>query len=94
LTLLLQKPNTARSYDEANFNCFELHTLEDEFQSELNQPRICPRCRAGHDAEVLIVGGTANGVGRRELGPIKDVEELRAKLEIEPIVGAKSCSLE
>src|SRR6266436_1010654 len=68
-----------------DFNSFERHILEDEFQPELNQPRICPGSRAGYDPEVPIVRGAANGVGRRELSP---------KLEAEPVVGGKPCSLE
>ena len=60
----------------------------------MNQPRICPRSRAGHDPEVLIVGCAANRVGRGKLSSIEDVEELRAKLEAETFVGAEPCSLE
>ncbi len=70
------------------------YTLEDEFQSELNQAWICPRRRAGYNPEVLIVGGATNGVGRRELRSIEDVEELCSKLDVESVVGGKSCSLE
>src|SRR6267142_7000710 len=78
----------------ASFNCFQRHTLEDDFQSKLNQARICPGSRAGYNPEVLIVGRAADCIGRSELRSIEDVEELRSKLEAEPIVGGKSCSLE
>jgi hypothetical protein len=77
-----------------NFNCLEPHILENEFQTELNQARICPGSRAGYDPEVLVVGGAANRVGRGKLRSIEDVEEFRSKLKAEPIVGGKSCSLE
>ena|SRR6267143_2852283 len=84
-----------RTYEHGlDFISFERHILEDEFQAELNQARICPRSRAGYDPEVPIVGGAANGVGRSELSPIENVEELRSKLQAEPVVGGKPCSLE
>lgn len=84
-----------RTHDwRLNLSSFERHILEDEFQPELNQARICPRSRAGYDPEVPIVGGAASGIGRSELGPIENVEELSSKLEAEPIVGGKPCSLE
>jgi hypothetical protein len=43
--------------------------------------------------EVVIAGDTADGVGWGELRSIEDVEELRSKLEVKPVVGGKSCSL-
>ena len=63
--------------------------LEHEFQPELNQARVCPRSRTGYDPEVSIVGGAANGVGWSELSPVENVEELRSKLEAEPVVGGE-----
>src|SRR5216684_106745 len=84
-----------RAYQrEPSPNFFPRRTLEDEFESELNQPRICPGSRAGYDSEVLIISCAANGVGRGKLCSIEDIEKLRSKLEVEPVVGSKPRSLE
>ena len=83
----------ARTHQEPRCHRFE-HLLEDKFQSELNQPWIRSWSGAGYDAEVLVVGCATNCVGRSELCPIENVEELRSKLDVEPVVGGESCSLE
>src|SRR5882762_9125999 len=93
LKLLVQKPPKTRM-PPATSKCFVSYPLEHEFQSELNQPWICPGSRAGYYPEVLIVGGAANRIWRGELRSIGDVEELRSKLEAQPVVGGKLCSLE
>jgi len=90
---MVQKPLT-RVYLPLTSKCFERDPLEHEFQSELNQPWICPGSRAGYHPEVLVVGGAAYRIWRGELRSIENVEELRSKLEAQPVVGGKLCSFE
>src|SRR5258708_27201489 len=47
---------------------------EKEFERELDQPRIRSLLRTGNDSEVRVVSGTANCVGRSELGAIEQVK--------------------
>jgi len=72
----------------------EPRASEQKLQRKLNQPRICPSGGCRYDAEILIVGGTAYGVGGGELSSVKQVEELGAELQTEPLVARKPCSLE
>ncbi len=72
----------------------EPRASEQKLQRKLNQPRICPSGGCRYDAEILIVGGTAHGVGGGELSSVKQVEELGAQLQAEPFVARKPCSLE
>jgi hypothetical protein len=67
---------------------------EQKLQRKLNQPRIRPSGGRRYDAEILIVGGTAYGVGGSELRSVKEVEELGAELQAEPFVAREPCSLE
>ena len=72
----------------------EPRASEQKLQRKLNQPRIRPSGGRRYDAEILIVGGTAYGVGGSELSSVKQVEELGAELQAEPFVTHESCSLE
>jgi len=72
----------------------EPRASEQKLQRKLNQPRICPSGGCRYDAEILIVGRTAYGVGGGELSSVKQVEELGAELQAEPLVARKPCSLE
>ena len=63
--------------------------LEKEFQSKLNQPRICPSRRTCYHPEIRIVCRAADHVWRRELRPIKDVEELRPEFQSQPFIAPK-----
>jgi len=63
--------------------------LEKEFQSKLNQPRIRPSRRTCYHPEIRIVCRTADRVWRRELRPIKDVEELRPEFQSQPFIAPK-----
>jgi hypothetical protein len=67
---------------------------EQKLQRKLNQPRIRPSSGRRYDAEILIVCGTAHGVGRSELSSVKEVEELGAELQAEAFVAREPCSLE
>ena len=58
-----------------------LRDLEQELQAKLNEPRVCARRRCGYDAEVHVVCVAADRVWRRKLRAIKDIEELRTKLQ-------------
>jgi len=66
--------------------------LEQELQAKLNEPRVCARCRCGYNAEVYVVCVATDGVRRRKLRAIKDIEELRTKLQSEAL--SEPCPLE
>src|SRR5882724_3348701 len=72
----------------------EPRASEQKLQRKLNQSRICPSGGCRYDAEILIVGGAAHGVGRSKLSSVKQVEELGAELQTEPFVAREPCSLE
>src|SRR5260370_13477116 len=69
-TLLEQKPNNAY-LEYVNFNRFGRHTLEDEFESELNQARICPRCCAGYTPKLLLLAIQQMVLGGANCVPLK-----------------------
>jgi len=64
--------------------------LEQKLQSELYQPRVGPWRRGRDDSKIRIVRAATNGIGRRELGLIKKIEEFRAKLEAQTLVAGES----
>ena len=67
--------------------------LKQEFQSELHQPRIRPCRGARYHPKIRVVCRAADRVWRRELRPIKDVEELCPELQSQPFVVPKPCPL-
>ena len=89
---LVQNRAGMRTYCDGDKTALE-EALEKELQSKLHQPRVRPGRRAGYHAKILVVGRTANCVGRRELSPIKDVEELRAKFQAQPFITSKPSPL-
>ena len=66
--------------------------LEQELQAKLNEPRVCARCCCCYDAEIHVVCGATDRVWRRKLRAIKDIEELRTKLQSEAL--SEPCPLE
>jgi hypothetical protein len=74
------------------------HALEQELQSELNEPRVVQL--TGHKPEVRVIGCqqtgviATNGVGKGKLDAIKRVEELRPELQAELVLRAKVRGLE
>jgi hypothetical protein len=86
-----------RARSRININGCQLaepRTSEQKLQRKLNQPRIGPSGGRRNHAEILIVDGTAHGVGGSELSSVKEVEELGAELQAEPFVAREPCSLE
>lgn len=72
----------------------ELRASKQKLQRKLNQPWICPWGGRGHHAEILIVGGTAHGIGGGKLSSIEKVEKLGAELQAEPFVAREPGSFE
>jgi len=68
--------------------------LEEQLQGELNESRICPRCSSSHDAKILVVGTATDGIWRRELGSVEEIEELGTKFQTHALAARKSGSLE
>jgi hypothetical protein len=67
--------------------------LEQEFHSKLHQPRIRASRRTRYHPKIRIVCCTANRIWRRELRPIKDIEELRSEFQSQPFIAPKPRSL-
>src|SRR5437899_3443177 len=65
--------------------------LKYELKTELNQSRVRAGSGAGDHAKVR---GTNASVGRRKLGAVEHVEEFRAELQSQLIIGTKLSSLE
>src|SRR5262249_32788933 len=57
------------------------------------QARIGARRRCGDDAKILVVRRTADGIRRRKLCAIEDIEELGAKFQAKAFIGAELSSL-
>ena len=68
------------------------HTLEQEFQSELNQPRIVQLVI--RNSETRIIRFAASGIRCDELDAIKRIEELRSELQTEPFTRTEVRRLE
>ena len=67
---------------------------EQQFQRELNKPRVCSLSRAGDHSKVRVVRRATVGRGRGKLGSVEEVKKFGPKLETQPFVGPESCSLE
>ena len=63
--------------------------LEQELQSELNQPGIRSRCGGRYYTKIGVVGGTAYCVRRSKLSPVKKIKNLHAEFNAEPLVRIK-----
>jgi hypothetical protein len=85
---LVQEYADARISKNRGRDVCECH-LEQEFQPKLHQPRIRASRRARHHPEIRIVCRAANRVWRRELRPIKEVEELRPEFQSQPFIAPK-----
>jgi len=68
------------------------HTLEQEFQSELNQPRIVQLVI--RNSETRIIRFAASGIRCDELDAIKRIEELRPELQTELFTRTEARRLE
>ena len=69
-------------------------TLKEHLQSELHETRIGTWRSRGHNAKVLIIGTTADGVRRGELSSVKQVKELCSEFDTQALAARESCSLE
>src|ERR1700722_7026245 len=67
---------------------------EQELERELNQPRVGPGRGCGHDSEICVVAGAADGIWRSKLRAIKKVKDLHAKFHVEAFVSVKLNFLE
>src|SRR5277367_1247257 len=68
------------------------HALEQELQSELNEPRIAQL--ATRNSETLIIRFTASGIRWAKLDAIKRIEELRPELQTELFLRTEARRLE
>ena len=68
------------------------HTLEQELQSELNEPRIAQL--AARNSETPVIRFTASGIRWSKLDAIKRIEELRPELQTEPFLRTEVRRLE
>ena len=68
--------------------------LEQELQSELNQPGIRSRCSGRYYTKIGVVGGTAYCVRWSKLSTVKKIENLHAEFNAEPLVRIKQNFLE